>query len=76
MAKTITRQQHLQLVGLLALATRRYNRELEEIKCAAMEITGETDEWGHTSDAVYGMRSLSDLLKFLEITVEETDVER
>ena len=72
MGKTITQHQYLQLVGLLTLA-KQYNGALEQIKHAALEITGETEDWGHTSDAVYGMRSIDDLLKFLEITVEESD---
>jgi hypothetical protein len=74
MAKTITKQQYLQLAGLLTLAE-RYNGELEEIKHAAMEITGDADEYGHTSDAVFGERAIVDLLRLLKITVEETDVE-
>ena len=72
MIKTITQHQYLQLVGLLALA-KQHNRDLERIKCAAMEITGDDDEWGLTSDAVYGMHTIDELLKFLEIAVEETD---
>jgi len=70
MAKTITKQQYLQLAGLLTLAE-RYTGELEEIERAAMEITGEDDEWGHTSDAVYGTRSIAELLKLLEIIVDD-----
>lgn len=69
MARTITKRQYLQLSGLLTLAE-RYNRELEDIKHAAMEITGDTDECGHTSDAVYGQRTIVELLKLLDITVE------
>lgn len=70
---TITRAEHLQLVGLLALAE-RYNRMLTEVHDAARQLTGEADDMGHTYDAVYsGDQDADTLLQRLGITVEEPD---
>lgn len=50
---TITRNEFLQLEGILALA-KRLQDQAAELKAAACELTGEdAEEWGHTSDAVY-----------------------
>ena len=67
---TITYDDYLRLLGLLTLA-KDYNAKLDDILRAAEVITGEKPEFGgHTSDAVYGETSMSDLLKRLNITVE------
>ncbi|MBW3624083.1 MAG: hypothetical protein KY468_11805 [Armatimonadetes bacterium] len=77
--KTISRNEYLQLVGLQTLAA-NHNRQLREIEKAAYAITGEGDLsedylGGHTSDAMYDTDNISvdDLLRRLEITVEETE---
>lgn len=68
--KTITKAQHLQLVGLLALA-KRHNERLDDIRRAVAEIIREEDDHGHASDIVYGDRDLDDGLRILGITVAE-----
>jgi hypothetical protein len=67
--KTITKNERLQLVGLLALAT-KHNAFIGALKDAAYEITGEEDDCGHTSDAIYSDYSADELLRKLEIKVK------
>jgi hypothetical protein len=67
--KTVTKAERLQLVGLLALA-KQHNEFLRQILSAAMEITGEEDDAGHTSDAVYSDYSADALLRNMGITVK------
>jgi hypothetical protein len=75
----ITRAEYLQLLGLLTLAE-RHNKSLEEIRAAAAEITGERDSHGapsdngHTADAVYGSRDLDELLRLLNIAVDDPPI--
>jgi hypothetical protein len=70
----ISRNEYLQLVGLLVLA-KRHNDALDEIVRAAAEITGESDEYGGfglTGDVAYGHDPDADaLLRHLEITVRD-----
>jgi hypothetical protein len=65
----ITKEQHLQLVGLKTLAN-TYTSKLEDIRLATLDITKEENEWGLTSDFIYGDRSLKDLLELLNIDIE------
>lgn len=75
--RTITRNEYLQLVGLIALA-QRHNQALRELDEAARAITHEERD-GHTSDTIYDSFSLGvdvdDLLRRLKIAVEP-DAER
>lgn len=70
MKRTITENQRLQLIGLLTLAE-HHNAMLKQIERAACAITGESDG-GHTGDAVYGSRTLEELLTLREIEVTES----
>lgn len=72
-SRKITRSQELQLIGLMTLAE-THNAALRDIESAALAITGEDREGsGHTSDAVYGSRSVQELLGVLGISVEVTE---
>lgn len=71
MTKTITKSEYLQLIGLLKVAE-GYNAMLRSVAEAVRLITGEEDDLGHSSDAVYSDSSADELLKKLGITVEET----
>ena len=75
--KTITKNQYLQLVGLLALAG-RHMAMLKSISEAALSITGEEKDgtpstYGHTFDAVWddNRRDADALLTRLEIKVRK-----
>ncbi len=68
--KTITKNQYLQLVGLMTLG-RKHNEMCREIEKAACEITGE-DVAGHTVDMMYGDRELDEGLKLLGVQVAES----
>lgn len=74
--KSISPNERLQLIGLLTLA-RRHNAALVDLRSAALAITGEQDgdgvpdDCGHTSDAIYSDYDADDLLRRLEIAVEE-----
>jgi hypothetical protein len=75
MKSTITRKDHLALVGLCELA-RRHNASLRAILAAAEEITGEDEGEhpgsGHCSDAVWNDEPDADaILDKLGITVAE-----
>jgi hypothetical protein len=65
--KTIPRSDYYKLVGLLTIAA-QHEAALKEIEKATLSITGD-EENGHTSDAVYGSRTVDELLKLLKITV-------
>lgn len=70
----ISRDEYLQLWGLLALA-KHHEEALTEIERAACAITGEEIQMGHTSDHVYGASgdwSADRLLEVLGITVAAT----
>lgn len=72
---SITAHERLQLIGLLTLA-QRHNKALEDIRAAALFITGEVndegqpDDSGHTSDGVYSDYDADVLLGRLDIKVE------
>lgn len=68
MAKHITANERLQLIGLLALA-QHHNKALKDIVAAAVAITDERDSDGHTSDAVYNDNEADELLAWLDISV-------
>ena len=66
----ISREDYYKLIGLLALAT-EHNRALGVIEGAAYEITKETQEYGHTSDAVAQSYTADELLR--KLGIEEPD---
>jgi hypothetical protein len=76
--KTISKNQHLQLVGLLTLAG-RHMKMLESISEAALSITGEKEKdgtpstCGHTNDAIWdeNRRDADALLERLKIKVRK-----
>lgn len=68
--KTITKNQHYQLVGLATLAM-RLQKQRDEIELAVREITGEPDDSYHATDFVFGDGDLKDMLKRLDISVED-----
>lgn len=71
MAKqTITANERLQLIGLLALA-KMHNDKLRDIEAASIELTGDA-EMGHTYDGIYSDYSADEILSRLNITVEPT----
>lgn len=69
---TITRDEYLQLTGLLVLAERHYTR-LQEIQRAASDLIGESFADASVGDAIYGDENFSadDILRKCGITVEE-----
>jgi hypothetical protein len=64
----ITEIEKLQLIGLLTLAKSGNERQQDILK-AVLAITGETDELGHSSDAVYSDYTADELLERLGIKV-------
>lgn len=68
--KTITQNQYLQLVGLLAITTRHYAM-IKQCEEAFVEIVGEEDTAGHSMDILCGGRELDDGLRLLHVTVEK-----
>lgn len=62
--KTITDNERLQLIGLLTLSKRHID-EMKQIEKAAYAITGETNDIGHTSDAVWDHCDADELLRKL-----------
>lgn len=64
----ITENERLQLIGLLVLA-KAQNEKLKDIVTAVVAITGETDEYGHSSDAVYCDYTVDELMEKLGISV-------
>jgi hypothetical protein len=66
---TVTAHERLQVIGLLVLAE-RHNKALRDIEAAVMSITGETEQGGHSTDAVYSDYDADDLFGRLGITVE------
>lgn len=69
--KTITKNQYVQLVGLLAIATKHYAM-INQCEAAFTEITGEGDTAGHGMDILCGSRELDDGLRILGITVADS----
>ena len=70
MSKTISKEQHLQLIGLMAIG-KHHNDMLESIVKSVREITGEKDEFGHSADMIYGSTTLANALEYLDITVQK-----
>lgn len=68
--KTISRSQHLQLVGILTLA-KRYRELMDDLTRAALSITKEGEECGHTNDAIWSDYTADELLERLHITVKD-----
>lgn len=71
----ITRNEYLQLVGLVTIADQHY-RQQREIERAMLEITG-AEEDGHITDLLYsdeGIPGLDQALKWLNIAVEQAEV--
>lgn len=66
----VSKTEYLQLVGLLTLAEAA-NKKQRDILKAVMAITGETDNCGHSGDAVYGDYSADELLEKLGIKVHK-----
>lgn len=66
--KLISKNEYHRLVGLMALAE-RHNKTLVELEAAAREITGEVDDMGHTSDAIYGNTSVDELMKRVDLRI-------
>jgi hypothetical protein len=65
---SITKSEYLQLIGLLVLA-KGHNDNLKELAKAIREITGESHDQGHSTDAAYCDYSADDLLQKLEIPI-------
>lgn len=62
--RTIKRTDYYALVGLLTLAV-QHSRALRHIETAAGELLGEASDngdYGHVSDAIYGLDPNADLL--------------
>ena len=71
MKTKITKNERLQLIGLLTLAA-FHMKAVEDIEKAALEITGEEDDCGHTVDALFdpSRRDADQLLERLNIKVK------
>jgi hypothetical protein len=67
--KTITRPASWTLEGIANIA-RGYNKTLEDLREAAMVITGEEDEFGHCGDFIFGECDVKQLLKKLDIKIK------
>jgi hypothetical protein len=70
--KTITRGQYLQLLGLQTLAKQHWSA-INDIEKAALEITKEDNDIGHTMDMMADSRNIDDGLRILGIKVEESN---
>jgi hypothetical protein len=68
--KTITRSDYYKLVGLHTVAI-EHEKALKQILKAALSITAEQDDCGHTSDTIFGSRTVDELIELLDITVVE-----
>lgn len=64
----ITENEKLQLIGLLVLA-KAGNERMRDILKSVISITGEKDDNGHSSDAIYSNYTADELLGKLGITV-------
>lgn len=71
MKTTITKNEHLQLIGLLTLAE-RHNQRLTDIQEAVNELFGTKDD-DHVNEAVWGDQEFQpeQLLERLKIQVED-----
>jgi hypothetical protein len=76
--KEITKAEYLQLLGLRTLSD-GYREILNGAVKSAQKITGEIDYdglpelMGHTSDMVFGMRELDEMLRLLDLKVVEEE---
>ena len=68
--KTITQSEMYALLGLQVLG-KQHLGVLEQLRLAGIEITGEDDDMGHTSDFVYGDLTMKELAKRLGFTIEK-----
>lgn len=68
--RKITNNQYLQIVGLLTLS-RENLKVVENITKILKVITGEKEDWGHCSDAIYEDYTADELLKKLGIEVKK-----
>jgi hypothetical protein len=71
MKTEITKEEYLQLVGLLTLA-RQHKKMVDEIEEAMKQVIGEEADYGHCGDAIWendGTYTANDLLKKLKIKV-------
>lgn len=68
---TITKDQRLQLLGLLTLA-RDHAKKMTEVERAIHRIIGKDDSsyLSYFSDAIFDERDIDEILKLEEITVE------
>lgn len=76
-AKTISKAQRLQLIGLRAVAA-DLNKQIDAVNEAAVAITGEKDEHGdpetcgHTYDAIIsGYRGIDEMLRLVDVRVRK-----
>jgi hypothetical protein len=67
--RLITRDQYMQLVGIVAASTEQ-QKILKSLELAACAITGEDDNAGHTTDILWGSRELDEGLEILGVGVE------
>ena len=68
--ESISKVEYFQLVGLLELARRGNEKQLDIMK-AVISITGERDDMGFSADAVYSDIGADELLERLNITVSK-----
>lgn len=67
---SISKSQYYELTGLILLAT-KHSERITEIIQAMRKITGEEDESGHCSDAIYAPYTVDELIRRLRIKVRE-----
>lgn len=68
--KTVTREEYLQIVGLLKLAE-HHNATLKSIANAVDDLLGSKRGDGHGCDATYCDYTADHLLELMEVTVEK-----
>ncbi len=64
----VTPAEYLQLIGLLTLA-KHHQEKMGDILLAVQELTGDINDDGHSSDAVFCDHNALDLLKKLGIVI-------
>lgn len=70
MKTTITEGEKLQLLGLLTLG-RSHNKIVNQVNDEMARIVGDEDKYSALTDAVYDEADIDEVLKNMEITVEE-----